>query len=100
VEVKSLWTEIVNFWGKLVNDPELGPWTGSPLARAALGLGLLFFALYTCITDSIRVSKAGDGVYIHFADHPKVFVATIVCVVFVAVWGLASARKRYLMHCC
>jgi hypothetical protein len=88
----------VNFWQKLINDPEYGPRTGSPLARAALGLGLLFFATHTFITDSIRISKAGDGVYIHFADHPKTFVVTIVGTVLVAAWALANARKRYLMH--
>lgn len=88
----------MNFWEKLVNDPGRGPWTGSPLARAVLGLGLLFFALYTYISDSIRISKAGDGIYIHFADHPKIFVVTIVFVALASAWALASARKRFRMH--
>jgi len=89
----------MKFWEKLINNPESGPWTGSPLVRAALGLGMLFFALYTYITDSIRISKAGDGVYIHFADHPKTFVVTIVLAALVAAWAFADAWKRYLLHC-
>ena len=31
----------MNFWEKLMTDPELGHRGGSPLARVALGLGLL-----------------------------------------------------------
>jgi len=88
----------VNFLEKLVNDPECGPRTGSPLARAALGAGSLFFAFHTFITDSIRLRKTGDGIYIHFADHPKTFIATIVGAAVVGVWGLTNARRRYRMH--
>ena len=91
-------TSIVNVWEKLITDPEYGPRAHSPLAHAALGLCCLYFALYTCITDSIRLSKAGNGVYIHFADHPVVFVASVVGALLGAAWGLSSARKRYRMH--
>ncbi len=48
--------------------------------------------------EILGVSKAGDGVYIHFADHPKTFVVTIVLAALVAAWAFADARKRYLMH--
>ena len=88
----------MKIWEKLVNDPGHGPRTGSPLAHAALGMGLLAFALHVFITDSIRVSRAGDGVYIHFADHPKTFVTTVVCTLLASGWNLVSARKRYLKH--
>lgn len=88
----------MNFWEKLVNDPECGPRSGSPLARAALGLGFLFFALYTIVTGAIRISKAGNGTYIHFSDHPNIFILTCILAMLVAVWGLTNARKRYLMH--
>lgn len=88
----------MNFWEKLITDPGLGPRSGSPLARAAIGLGLLFFDLHMIFTDSIRIDKAGNGTYIHFADHPKTIVFTCILVTLGAVWALANARKRYLMH--
>jgi len=88
----------MNRWEKLTTDPRLGPRSASPLARAALGLGLLFFDLHIIFTDSIRIGKAGNGTYIHFADHPKTLVFTCIGVTLVAIWALSSARKRYLMH--
>jgi hypothetical protein len=88
----------VNFLDKLISDPECGPRIRSPLVYAACGLGLLFFALHACFTDSIRISKAGDGIYIHFSDHPKTFVVTVVGEALLGAWVLATARKRYLMH--
>jgi len=88
----------MNFFEKLINDPERGPRTGSPLARAALGLGLMFFDLHTVATGAIRTSKAGNGTYIQFSDHPQAFVLTCIGAAVAALWALTSARKRYLLH--
>jgi hypothetical protein len=59
-------------WEKLITSPDWGPRTGSPLARAALGLCALYFALHTIFTGAIRMNKAAPIFYIHFADHPIV----------------------------
>jgi hypothetical protein len=88
----------VTFLEKLTNDPDCGPWTGSPLARAALGCGFLFFALQVYFTGAIRIGKTGDGVYIHFADHPKTFVMTIALDALAAAWAFSDARRRYRLH--
>lgn len=88
----------MNFLKKMLNDPERGPRSNSPLLRAAIGLGLLFFDLHIIFTDSIRIGKAGNGTYIHFADHPKTLIFTCIWVTLGAVWALRSARYRYLMH--
>ncbi len=88
----------MNFWEKLVNDPECGPRSSAPLARAAFGLGLLFLDVHTLATGTIRVQKTGNGVYIHFSDHPTAFVLTCILTTLGAIWGLTTARKRYLMH--
>ncbi len=94
----TIWIRRVNFWEKLINDPACGPRSASPLARAAIGLGFLFFELHILVTGAIRVGKAGDGIYIHFADHPRTFVLACIAVALVAAWGITNARKRYLMH--
>ena len=88
----------MNFWEKLLNDPERGPRINSPLARAAMGLGLLFFCLHSLITGAMKVSKAGDGMYIHFSDHPKLFVMTCVGTAIVGIWMLVDAHRRYRRH--
>lgn len=49
-------------------------------------------------TQSLLLGGSSGEVYIHFVDHPKTFVATIVGATVVAVWGLTNARTRYLMH--
>lgn len=89
----------MNFWEKLISNPEVtrAP-IGSPLVRALLGLGLLFFAVHTVVTDAIRISRAGDGIYLHFSDHPKTFVVTCIGSALAALWALRDARKRYRMH--
>lgn len=88
----------MSFWEKMLNDPERVSRSHSPLVRAAIGLGLLFFDLHIIFTDSIRISKAGNGIYIHFADHPKTMVFTCIGVTLGVIWALTTARKRYLMH--
>jgi hypothetical protein len=85
-------------WEKLITSPDWGPRTGSPLARAALGLGALFFALHTISTGAIRLLKAGPIYYIYFADHPVVVSLTCIAALVSAAWGLADARARYRMH--
>ena len=68
------------------------------MARAAVGFGLLFFDLHILVTGEIREGKGANATYIHFSDHPKTFVLTLIAVTIGAVWGLTTARKRYLMH--
>ena len=88
----------MNFWEKLVNDPECGPRSSSPLASAVFGLVLLFFDVNTLVTGAVRVSKTGNGIYIHYSDHPTAFILTCILTTLGAVWGFMNARKRYLMH--
>ena len=88
----------MNFLEKIINDPEERTLLGSPLARAAFGAGCLVFDLNTLVSGAIRTSKAGDGTYIHFSDHPIEFALTFIGVTLVALWALRSSRKRYLMH--
>ena len=88
----------MSIWEKLINSPDCGPRTGSPLARAALGLCALYFALHAIITGAIRVDKAVPATYIHFSDHPKTYALTCIAALVAAAWGLADARARYLMH--
>ena len=84
-------------WEKLITSPDCGPRTGSPLARAALGLCALYFALHTVSTGAIRLHKS-NPTYIHFADHPIVVSLTCIAALVAAAWGLADARARYRMH--
>lgn len=88
----------MTIWEKLVTSPDWGPRTGSPLARAALGLCALYFALHTIFTGAIRLNKSGPIFYIHFADHPIVVSLTCIAALVAAAWGLADARARYRMH--
>lgn len=88
----------MSVWNKLTTDPEAGTRIRSPLAFGALGLGLSFFFLHTLITGAVRTSKAGDGAYIHFADHPKIFVLICIMALVGAVWAFANARNQYLMN--
>ena len=88
----------MNFWEKLIEDPEMGPRTGSPLARVAIGLGLLLFDMHILITGAIQEGKGANATHIHYSDHPKTFTLTVIMVTLGAVWGLVTARQRYLMH--
>ena len=88
----------MNFWQKLTEDPEMGPRTGSPLARVAIGLGLLLFDMHILITGAIQEGKGVNATHIHYSDHPKTFTLTVIVVTLGAAWGLVTARKRYLMH--
>jgi hypothetical protein len=88
----------MNIWEKLITSPDCGPRTGSPLARAALGLCALYFALHTIFTGAISMNKSRPILYIHFADHPIVVSVTCIAALVAAAWGLADARARYCMH--
>ena len=88
----------MNLWEKLTQDPEAGPRIGSPLGRAAVGVGLLFCDLHSLVTGSIQEGKGPNATFIHFSDHPKTFVLSLVAMAAGAIWGLTTARQRYLMH--
>jgi hypothetical protein len=90
--------EPVNFLEKLINDPEEKTLLGSPLARAVFGAGCLVFDLNILVSGAIRTSKAGNGTYIHFSDHPVEFSLTFIGGTLFALWLLRSSRERYLMH--
>jgi fumarate reductase subunit C len=72
--------------------------TGSPLARGALGLFALYFALHTIFTGAIAMNKSAPIRYLHFSDHPIVVSLTCITAIVAAAWGLADACARYRMH--
>ena len=88
----------MNRWEKLTEDLEVAPRFGSPLARAAAGFGLLFCDLHRRVTGSIRDGKGPNATFIHFADHPKTFVRSLVVMTAGMIGGLMTARQRYPMH--
>lgn len=88
----------MNIFEKLVQDPECGPRSRSPIVRALLGLLFLFEFFLTMLHGAIRVSKAGNGEYIHFSDHPKTYVLICILSFGTGVLLLLNARTRYLMH--
>jgi len=88
----------MSIWEKLITSPDLGPRTGSPLVRAALGLLALNFALHTIYYGAVALNKSAPYRYIYFADHPIVVSLLCICALLAAAWGLTDARARYLMH--
>ncbi len=89
----------VNFWEKITSDPEYGNWrSGSPLARAVIGLILLMLNVHNVVTGEIDIGRGSHPRYIHFADHRGTFFLVFIGLTLGVAWAFWSARKRYLMH--
>jgi hypothetical protein len=88
----------MNFWEKMVKDPEQGPRSRAPIVATVAGLALLFIDLHTIFTGTLKVGKGVNATYIHFSDHPKTFVFSCISLTLMALAALSFARGRYRMH--
>ena len=88
----------MNFWQKMITDPDQGPRAHSPIVLALIGLAFLIFDLNAIFNGSLKLGKGVNASYIHFSDHPKTFIFACLCLSLIALATLSFARDRYLMH--
>jgi len=83
---------------KLITNPDGGSPMRSPFVMALVGVAIIIGAFYGIATDSIQLSKAGNGAVIHFSEHPVVFVLAILFALVLAGLLFCQVYKRYVRN--